>query len=160
MARLGLDGSLNRRTGGAFETPTWGVVENVTDLSLEFDDGEADVTTRANGGWKAFLRALRDATITFDSVWDSADADLIALLTASIDKSSIDIACMDAPIDVANEGAIGFRMQCQVYMGTLAQPLAEGQKVTWRLRPTYAANPPYFVQVNDTGALEAFPITP
>ena len=48
-AKLGLDAKLYRNTG-TFAAPTWDIIGNVKDLTLNLETGEADVSTRANKG--------------------------------------------------------------------------------------------------------------
>ena len=62
--RLGMDAKLYRNAG-SFGSPIWTEVTNVKDLTLNLEKGEADVTTRANGGWRATVGTLKDASIDF-----------------------------------------------------------------------------------------------
>ena len=59
MALLGMNAALYRDTAVAGTPPTTPVgmtlVDNVKDLSTDFTAGEADVTTRANGGWRGTM---------------------------------------------------------------------------------------------------------
>ena len=55
--RLGMDAKLYRNSG-SFGSPIWTEVTNVKDLTLNLEKGEADVTTRANGGWRATVGTL------------------------------------------------------------------------------------------------------
>jgi len=71
--RLGMDAKLYRNTGD-YATPTWVEVSNVKDVTLNLEKGEADVTTRANAGWRATVGTLKDASIEFQMVWDTVDA--------------------------------------------------------------------------------------
>ena len=43
------------------------------DVTLNLEAGEADMTSRANAGWRATRAALRDGSIDFDLIWDGAD---------------------------------------------------------------------------------------
>jgi len=65
--RLGLDAKLYRNTG-TYDTPTWVEMTNVKDLTLNLESGEADVTTRANNGWRATVATLKDGSIEFEMV--------------------------------------------------------------------------------------------
>ena len=49
--KLGLDARPYRNTA-AYASPTWNEVKNVKDLTLSLEAGEADATTRGNGGWR------------------------------------------------------------------------------------------------------------
>ena len=70
--RLGLDAKLFRNAA-SYDTPDWQVMVNVKDLTLNIEAGEADVTTRGNNGWRAIVATLKDGSIEFEMVWDTAD---------------------------------------------------------------------------------------
>jgi len=72
--KLGLDAKLYRNTG-TFAAPAWNEIKNVKDVTLNLEAGEADVTTRGNAGWKATVATLKDGSIEFEMVWDTADDD-------------------------------------------------------------------------------------
>ena len=79
--KLGLDAKLFRNTG-VYATPTWVEMKNVKDLTLNLEASESDVTTRGNAGWRATIAALKDGSIEFEMVWDTADADFVAIKDA------------------------------------------------------------------------------
>jgi hypothetical protein len=66
--KLGMEAKLYRNTG-SYAAPTWSEMTNVKDLTLNL---EADVTTRGNAGWRATIAALKDGSIEFEMVWDTA----------------------------------------------------------------------------------------
>ncbi|MBK9126275.1 MAG: hypothetical protein IPM13_00525 [Phycisphaerales bacterium] len=68
---LGMDAKLYYGTAGAAATTLMGNVRNVT---LNLEAGEADVTTRANSGWRATAPTLRECSVEFEMVWDPDDA--------------------------------------------------------------------------------------
>jgi len=72
--KLGMDAKLYYCAAGIGGTPTWSELTNVKNVTLSLQKGEADVTTRANGGWKATAATLKEGTIEFEMVWDTADA--------------------------------------------------------------------------------------
>ena len=80
-AKLGLDAKLYRNSG-TYAAPTWDIVGNVKDLTLNLETGEADVSTRANNGWRATVGTLKDASLEFEMVWDTADSDFGAVRDA------------------------------------------------------------------------------
>jgi len=47
---------------------------NVRDVSLTLEAGEADITTRANQGWRATAPTLRECTAEFEMLWQPGDA--------------------------------------------------------------------------------------
>ena len=44
-------------------------MSNVKDVTLNLEAGEADVTTRANQGWRATAPTLRECTAEFEMLW-------------------------------------------------------------------------------------------
>ena len=76
---LGLDAVLYRGAAGARGATE---VISVKDLTLNLENGEADVTTRATEGWKASIATLKEGSIEFGMVFDTADADFQAFQSA------------------------------------------------------------------------------
>ena len=56
--KLGLHAKLYRNTGSG-GTPAWNEIPNVRDVTLNLETGEADVSTRGNGGWRANIGTLK-----------------------------------------------------------------------------------------------------
>jgi len=138
-AKLGMEAKLYRNTG-SYESPVWAEVENVKDLALNLEAGEADVTTRANDGWRATIATLKDASVEFGMVWDTEDADFSAIQDAYFDGTSIEFAVMDGRIET--EGSEGLRATMAVTAFSRDEPLEEAITVTVTIKPTYADNPP------------------
>ena len=86
--KLGMDAKLYRNTG-TYASPTWNEVKNVKDVTLNLEAGSADVTTRGNGGWRANIATLKDASLEFEMVWDTADDDFAAIRTAFLGNSTV-----------------------------------------------------------------------
>lgn len=111
MALLGKDASLMYAAVGASAPTTPGgmtAIGNVKDLSADFSAGEADVSTRGNGGWRATLATLREASITFQMVWNPTDAAFTAIQTAFLASGQVSFAVLDqAAATVGCQGLIG-----------------------------------------------------
>lgn len=137
--KLGLDAKLYRNTG-SYGSPTWNEVKNVKDVTLNLEAGSADVTTRGNGGWRANIATLKDASLEFEMVWDTADDDFTAIRTAFLTNAAIEFAVLDGP--VATSGSQGLRASMAITNFSRAEPLEEAIKVSVTAKPTYAANPP------------------
>ena len=65
MEKLGMDAKLYRNKG-TYAVPDWEEITNVRDVTLNLEEGEADLTTRANAGWRATLGTLKDASVDFE----------------------------------------------------------------------------------------------
>lgn len=111
--RLGLNGKmylgdivLNRPTVVEADV-TWTEQSNVRDLTLSLETSEADVTTRANDGWRATASALKDASVEFAMVLKDTDVGFTAIRNAFLNNTEISAAIMDGDITVAgNEGLV------------------------------------------------------
>jgi hypothetical protein len=69
---------------------------NIRDASLSMERGEADVTTRANQGWRATAPTLRSATFEFTMVWDPDDAGFAAIRDAYLsDGGTVALLVLD-----------------------------------------------------------------
>lgn len=79
--------------GAAATTP----MNNVRDVTLTMEAGEADVTTRANQGWRATAPTLRECTVEFEMVWDPADDGFTAIRTAFLSAGLIALRVLDRP---------------------------------------------------------------
>jgi predicted secreted protein len=142
--KLGLDAKLYRNTAD-YATPTWEEVTNVKDLTLNLEAGEADVTTRANAGWRATLAALKDGSIEFEMVWDTEDDDFTAIKDAFFGSTGVEFAVMDGDITVV--GAQGLRALMAITSFSRSEPLEEAISVSVTAKPTYSANPPAWMTV-------------
>ena len=69
--------------GDAGETPTYVVVDNVTDLSASIATDTRDTTTKNNAGYKAILPGLKSLSINFSAFYaDNATQGFDELMTA------------------------------------------------------------------------------
>jgi hypothetical protein len=142
--KLGLDAKLYRNTG-TYASPTWNEVKNVKDVTLNLEAGEADVTTRGNAGWRATVATLKDASIEFEMVWDTADDDFAAIRDAFLNRAGIELAVMDG--DIAASGSQGLRALCVISNFSRNEPLEEAITVSVTAKPTFSVNPPAWMTV-------------
>jgi len=142
--RRGLDAKLYRNTG-TYEAPVWAEISNAKDLTLNLEKGEADVTTRANDGWRATVGTLKDGSIEFEMVWDTEDAGFSALQSAYFDDTAIELAVMDGDIEEA--GSQGLRASFVVTNFTRNEPLEEAMTVSVTLKIAYSDNAPQWMTV-------------
>jgi len=77
---LGMNAKLYYGAAGSSASTEMG---NVKDVTLTLEAGEADVTTRANLGWRATAPTLRECTAEFEMVWDPTDAGFTARTPSS-----------------------------------------------------------------------------
>jgi hypothetical protein len=142
---LGKDAKLYRNSG-TYSSPTWNLVSNVRDLTLNLETGEADVTTRGNNGWRATVATLKDASVEFEMVWDSEDLNFIAIRNAFLSNQPLELLVLDGiVISFTNQG---LRATCMITGFSRNEPLEEAITVNVSAKPTYAGNPPTWYNVD------------
>lgn len=108
--KLGLNCKLYRNTG-TFASPTLNEISCVRDLTLSLSAGEADVSTRGSGGWKATKATLKDASVEFklipnkDVAGDLADIEAFTDAFYANPPEPIDLVVLDGP-DPAPSGSV------------------------------------------------------
>ena len=126
MAILGLSCKLFRGTAG---TTAATEMTNVKDVTVNMEVGEADITTRAANGWKQSIGTLKDASIEFEMLVDSTDADYAAVRDAFLGNTALAI--------FASNGS-GSGLDCDAVVTNFSeeQPLEEAVTVKVTLKPT------------------------
>ena len=146
--RLGLNAKLYRNTG-SYASPTWNEIGNVKDVTLNLESAEADVTVRANNGWRATVPTLKDASVEFEMVWDTADEDFQAIRDAYLNNTTLEVLALDGPVSGAGStGNQGLRAVCNVTGFSRSEPLEEALSVSVTVKPAYSANPPTWFVVH------------
>ena len=140
--KLGMEARLYRNTG-TYAAPTWVEVTNVKDVTLNLEKGEADVTTRANQGWRATVGTLKDASVEFQMVWDTNDAAFAAIQQAFFNNTTIEFAVMDG--DITDPASEGLRATHDIFNFTRNENLEEAIMVDVSIKPTYADNAPEWI---------------
>jgi len=93
---------------GVPSTGSWTEINSLKDVQVPDSYGEADVTTRANGGWKATAPTLRDAPVEFTIEWDRDNEEFGELLAAYRARLPIALAFLDgANTDGDSDGVAG-----------------------------------------------------
>jgi len=134
-----MEAKLYRNTG-TYDAPDWVEITNVKDVTPVAGNGEADVTTRANHGWKASKATLKDGSVEFEMMWDTEDEGFAAIQSAFFGNENIDLAVMDG--DIETEGSEGLRATFSVTKFDRKEPLEEAITVSVTLKPTYATHAP------------------
>jgi len=90
--RLGMDAYLAYDPNGL---SSFTEIQNVRDLTLTLESAEADVTIRGNAGWRANVATLREASVEFEMVWDTADQAFQDIMDAYINNTSVGLRIWD-----------------------------------------------------------------
>lgn len=121
-------------------------VPNCQDVTIPLEDDKADVSTRGNNGFKAYLNGLTDAPITINMVYDPSDADMLAFLKAKMKKETIALAILDG--DKATTSSMGLWADFSVFKFEKAEPLNGAQTVNVEVAPGYSSVGPEWVRVS------------
>jgi len=105
---LGMNAGLYQGPAGSDDPATMSEVDNVRDVNLTLEAGEADVTTRGNSGWRATAPTLRECQVEFQMVWRPGDPVFEAVKTAFLTSSTVALAVLDQKRNVAGaQGPLG-----------------------------------------------------
>jgi hypothetical protein len=137
--RLGMDARLNFKAGGQAGAGAWVELTNVKDVTLSLETGEADVSTRANNGWRATVATLKDASVEFEMVWDTADAGFTAIRTAFLTNAVIGFQVLDG------DSGQGLQADFMITAFSRSEPLEEAVSVSVTAKPTYSATAPTWI---------------
>ena len=77
-------------------------MDNCTDVTSNFEAGEADVTTRANAGWRGTAATLREATLEFEMLWKLGDTGFDLFQAAYLAGTNVSMAALTGPLATAN----------------------------------------------------------
>ncbi len=137
--RLGMEAVLNFKTGGQGGAGSWNELANVRDVTLSLETGEADVTTRANSGWRATVATLKEASVEFEMVWDSTDTGFTAIKNAYINNGVIGMQVLDGP------SGEGLQADFMITAFSRSESLEEAITVSVTAKVTYSATPPSWI---------------
>ncbi len=101
--RLGMKGKLFQGPGGTTGVPTT-ELSNVKDVTLTLDAAEADVTSRANSGFRATVSGLKECTIEFAMIYKPSDAGFKVIRNAWYTGDPIHLAALTSE---KGEGPVG-----------------------------------------------------
>lgn len=151
-SKLGLEAKVYRLTTGTRAAwPASGApsnlseITNVRDVTVSLTKSEADVTTRGSGGFRLTRGALKDASVSFEMVWDPADTHFAALQTAFFANTSVALAFLDG--SSATVGSQGLWADFEVMEFEKSEPLEGAQMVSVTLKTTYSAVAPEWADV-------------
>lgn len=140
--RLGMEAVLNYKTGGQDGAGSWVELANVRDVTLMLEAGEADVTTRANSGWRAVVATLKEASVEFEMVWDTADAGFGAVKDAYLNNAPIGMQILDGSSSGAGEG---LQADFMITSFSRSESLEEAITVSVTAKVTYSDTPPSWI---------------
>ena len=113
---------------------TWAELTNAKDVNLNLEKGEADITTRANNGWRATAGTLKDGGIEFEAIWKPGDAGFTALQTAWANGTEVSMMALDGAYGTA--GSQGLAGNFTVTNFSRSEPLEEAATVSVTIKPS------------------------
>lgn len=123
---LGLDCKLFRGTAG---TTANTLMTNVKDVSCSLETGEADITTRAASGWRVMRATLKEASIEWGMLYDTADSDTQAISTSFFSNIPLSLFVSDG-------AGSGLDCDASVTQFNIEQNLEEAVNVSVTAKPT------------------------
>jgi len=124
-----LDGDANTP-----DSLSWTEIDNAKDVTTNLETGEADITTRANNGWRATAATLKDGSIEFEMLWKPGGAAFDALQAAWEAAGEIAIAALDG--EESAVGSQGLASNMTVTNFTRSEPLEEAVTVSVTIKPS------------------------
>jgi TP901-1 family phage major tail protein len=101
---LGMNAKIYQGTTGG-EVTALAEMSNVKDVTVSMESGDADVTTRANSGWRGTAPTLRTLSVEWEMVWKPGDTGFDAIKTAFLTAATLELAVLDG--DKATTGSQG-----------------------------------------------------
>ena len=138
--KISLDGKLYYCAAGIGGVPTWTEIKIVRDMTVTISKGEADVSSRGGGGWKAVVGTMKELVIDFEIVYDPEVAAVAALLDAFLNGTALGLAAMNGDIETA--GTQGMWADCAILKFDEKEPLEGAVTIGITAKSTYSANPP------------------
>ena len=137
--KLGMEAKLLYKVGGQGGAGAWTALGNTRDVTLSLEAGEADVTTRANSGWRATVATLKEASVEFEMVWDTADAGFTAIKNAFFGNDPIGLQVLDAT------GGQGLQADFSITNFSRNEALEEAITVSVTAKVTYSTTAPTWI---------------
>jgi len=124
---LGMNAGLYFAADGVRDPSLMTRVDNVQDVTLNLEAGEADITTRGNNGWRAQVATLRECNADFMMLWKPGDAAFDAIQTAFMESTTMAFAILDQLYTVS--GAQGMVADFSITNFSRNEPLEEAETV-------------------------------
>jgi len=118
---------------------------NVRNVRTNIDFADTDITTRGQGGWRAFAATLAEAQLEFESIWDPDHVPTTALFAAALARDTVQAVALDKVTD----GGQGLWSDWIFSTATRTEDLEEALIIefTMKVAPN-ASFPPEWVDIN------------
>lgn len=133
MAKIGLDCKLYIGAAGALASTEIG---NVRDVTLNLEIGEEDATTREAEGWEVTELILFSASLEFEILWKTTDANFTTLRQAFFNKAAVALAALDGA------GGQGLDADFKIAKFTRSEPIKGIVTASVTAKPVYLTRAP------------------
>lgn len=154
MHVLGIDCKAYRLTTGTRAAwPATGApsnlaeMTNIRDVTRNMTKTKADVTTRASNGWRQNVAVLKEASIEFESVYDTEDTHFVALSDSFMSQGTEPVAIAFLDGDKATEGTKGLWADFMVVGMEETEPLEGVRMAKFTIEITRSAVAPEMIEV-------------
>ena len=137
--KLGMEATLNYKVDGQDAAGSWLELTNTKDVTLSLEAGEADVTTRANAGWRAIVSTLKEASVEFEMVWDTGDAGFGVIKDAYLGNAIVGFQILDG------DSGEGLQADFMITSFSRSEALEEAITVSVTAKVTYSITPPSWI---------------
>lgn len=139
---LGANGKLYRNTGSN-DSPTWDLIPNVRDIEAPLEFSDIDVSSRLGGGFKQHEPGLGDIMLNLIMLYNPADLDMVALITAAWTRAETQLLILDAAYD--NAGSQGIKAFFKIFKSGRKEGVDGIMEQAFDLKLCYSAYPPSYV---------------
>jgi len=138
--KFGKDGKFYIDTAG-YTTPTWSEVTLATDVTLNGDPVEIDVSSRGSvaSGFKATAVVVNDVSVDFTLIVDETDPNIQLIQNAFMTRGLLYIAALSGTVSVV--GSWGLEAMVCVTKFTNGQPLLDKQTYECTVKPSLCSTP-------------------
>jgi len=133
--RLGANATINRNTN-TYNSPTWDAITIAKDVQIPTSMEEADASCKASLV-KMMEPTLMALGVEFDIVEDVAQLDYLALRSAFLNRTSLDIKLCSGPITA---GEYSIRADMKVFKFDRKEDLNGINTISVSLKPCYSTN--------------------
>ena len=106
--------------------------------------GAAEIIEAMETDWRAVVATLKEASVEFEMVWDTADAGFGAVKDAYLNNAPIGMQILDGSSSGAGEG---LQADFMITSFSRSEALEEAIGVSVTAKPTYADNAPEWMTI-------------
>lgn len=138
---LGANGKLYRNTG-SYVSPVWDLIPNCRSLTPKHSMTDVEVSVRAGGAAKQHEPGLFDFSFTLEQLYDPADTDQTALITAFQNRTGVEFLALDQASGTT--GSFGTRAFCKIFDYEKGEEIDGIMSAKFEIKNAYSTNPPAF----------------